>query len=159
MRTKHHNVDATVSQGTLTEPVDEEITASEMQTESMQNDSVTDTQDTTQHDDNSQLDTSVVHMSRPRNRSSPQTRASRNVSSSGSRRRGSNSRSARTPLRKPTADQTRTPRQPIRKYFGNVDSPANPDALENSTKRKDMASTPENVIYCKSQRYDDSNGT
>ena len=59
------NVDAAVSQGILTEPVDEEITASKMQTESMKDDNVTDTQDTTQHDDNSQLDTSVVHMSRP----------------------------------------------------------------------------------------------
>ena len=75
------SIDAAVSQGTLTEPIDEEITASKMQTESMKDDNVTDTQDTTQHNNNSQLDTSVVHMSRPRNRSSPQARTSRNVSS------------------------------------------------------------------------------
>ena len=60
-----------------------------------------------------QCDTSVVHMSRPRNRCSPQSRPSGNVSSSGSQKRGSHSKGARTPLRKSTADQTRTPQQPI----------------------------------------------
>ena len=129
-----------------------------METVSMKDENVTDT-NTTQHDDNAQCDTSVVHMSRPRNRCSPQSRPSRNVSSSGSQRRGSHSKGARTPLRKATADQTRTPQQPISMYFGNVDSSANPENPENSTKRKGMASTPENVTECKSQRHDGSNDT
>ena len=98
----------TVSQDTLTEIADEDISTSKMETVSMKDENVTDTH-TTQHDDNAQCDTSVVHMSRPRNRCSPQSRPSRNVSSSGSQRRGSHSKGARTPLRKATAEQTRTP--------------------------------------------------
>ena len=143
----------TVSQDTVAETVDEDMSTSKMETVSKKDENVADTH-TTQHDDNTQCDTSAVHMSRPRNRCSPQSRPSRNVgiSSSGSQRRGSHSKGARTPLRKATADQTRTPQQPISMYFGNVDSSANPENPENSTKRKGMASTPENVTECKSQR-------
>ena len=119
----------------------------------------TSTQGATIQDTDTQSDTSVVRMSRSQNRSSPQSRTPRIVTTSGSHRRGSNSRGARNPLRKPVADQTRTPQQPISKYFVHVDSPDNPDFPDSTTKRKDMASTPENVTECKSQRHDSSNGT
>ena len=130
-----------------------------MEAEGLNDENTTSTQGTTIQDTDTQSDTSLVRMSRSRNRSSPQSRTPRNVTTSGSQRRGSNSRGARNPLRKPVADQTRTPQQPISKYFVNVDSPDNPDFPDSTTKRKDMASTPENVTECKSQRHDSSNGT
>ena len=147
------------SQCTIAEEVDKDTTVTDMEAEGLNDEYTTSTQGTTIQDTDTQSDTSVVRMSRSRNRSSPQSRTPRNVTTSGSQRRGSNSRGARNPLRKPVADQTRTPHQSISKYFVNVDSPDNPDFPDSTTKRKGMASTPENVTECKSQRHDSSNGT
>ena len=86
------------------------------------------------------------HKSRSRNRSWPNSRASRNGSNSGSLQRGI-SKAKRVPLTK-RPDQFSTPTQDIRKY-----------TTENKSKRKDMETTPESANDHKTQRQDNESGT